>query len=46
MRRRLRDYNRKGFHPDDHDNTELLAEWRARLFGDEGTLVDHLKNIA
>ena len=26
--RRLRDYDRKGFHPDDHDTTELLATWR------------------
>ncbi|MDE0804104.1 MAG: metal-dependent hydrolase [Acidimicrobiales bacterium] len=25
---RLRDYDRKGFHPDDHDTTELLATWR------------------
>lgn len=27
---RLLDYNRKGFHPDDHDTVELLEEWRAR----------------
>ena len=26
--RRLADYNRRGFHPDDHDTEELLAEWR------------------
>ncbi|MGH9139294.1 MAG: metal-dependent hydrolase [Acidimicrobiales bacterium] len=32
--RRLRDYNRKDFHPDDHDNAALTAEWRAKLFGD------------
>lgn len=25
---KLRDYNRRDFHPDDHDTTELLAEWR------------------
>lgn len=25
---RLRDYDRKGFHPDDHDTTELLEKWR------------------
>ena len=42
VRRRIRDYNRKGFHPNDHDATELLTEWRERLFGEEGTLVDHL----
>lgn len=27
---RLLDYNRKGFHPDDHDTAELLQEWRTR----------------
>lgn len=27
---RLLDYNRKDFHPDDHDTVELLEEWRAR----------------
>ena len=27
---RLLDYNRRDFHPDDHDTTELLAEWRQR----------------
>lgn len=31
----LRDYNRVGFHPDDHDTTNLVAHWRAELF--EGT---------
>jgi predicted metal-dependent hydrolase len=40
--RRLRDYNRPDFHPDDHDTTELLAVWKERLFGDEGTLNDKL----
>ncbi|HEY4377163.1 MAG TPA: metal-dependent hydrolase [Acidimicrobiales bacterium] len=42
VRHRIRDYNRPDFHPDDHDATELLAEWRARLFGTDGTLNDHL----
>ncbi len=41
--RRLRDYNRVDFHPDDHDATELLDRWRAELFGAEGVLTDHLK---
>jgi hypothetical protein len=27
---RLLDYNRKGFHPDDHDTAALLEEWRTR----------------
>ncbi len=40
--RRLGDYNRRGFHPDDHDNTALLEEWTAALFGDHGSLADHL----
>ena len=43
MIRRLRDYNRVGFHPDDNDATELLDRWRAELFGAEGVLTDHLK---
>jgi uncharacterized protein len=38
--RRLRDYNRSDFHPDDHDSTELLAHWRDVLFGSDGSLVD------
>ena len=39
----LRDYLRRGFHPDDHDNTDLLAEWTPRLFGEQGSLADHLR---
>ena len=41
--RRLRTYNRPGFHPDDHDSTELLERWRGALFGEQGTIADHLK---
>ena len=41
--RRLRDYNRVGFHPDDNDATELLERWRTELFGEQGALADHLK---
>ncbi|CAN5505560.1 metal-dependent hydrolase [soil metagenome] len=44
VRRRISDYNRPDFHPDDHDSTALLEEWRERLFGDEGSLVDHLSS--
>ncbi|OBH15853.1 metal-dependent hydrolase [Mycolicibacter sinensis] len=40
--RRLGDYTRYGFHPDDHDNTALLAHWTTALFGEQGSLVDHL----
>jgi predicted metal-dependent hydrolase len=41
--RRLHDYNRVGFHPDDNDNTELLEHWRRELFGTDGVLTDHLR---
>ena len=34
----LKDYNRKDFHPDDSDTDALVEEWRAVLFGTEGTL--------
>lgn len=39
---RLRDYNRPDFHPDDHDTSELLEQWREVLFGEVGTLNDKL----
>ncbi len=42
----LRDYCRPDFHPDDHDNRELLEQWRETLFGDEGTLVGKLATPA
>jgi uncharacterized protein len=29
--RRLKDYDRADFHPDDHDTSELLAHWRREL---------------
>jgi predicted metal-dependent hydrolase len=40
---RLRSYNKRGFHPDDWDATELLERWKTELFGEQGVLVDHLK---
>ncbi|MCW2497655.1 metal-dependent hydrolase [Jatrophihabitans sp.] len=40
---KLRAYNKPGFHPDDNDNSELIAYWSAQLFGEQGTLADHLK---
>ena len=43
---RLCDYDRRGFHPDDYDTTELVATWRERLFGPEGTLNDRLVSSA
>lgn len=41
--RRLMDYNRRDFHPDDHDTTALIAEWKGRLFDAGGPLADRLK---
>jgi predicted metal-dependent hydrolase len=46
VRARIRDYNRKDFHPDDHDATELLTRWRAELFGTDGTLADRIRGAA
>ncbi|HWC38918.1 MAG TPA: metal-dependent hydrolase [Acidimicrobiales bacterium] len=40
--RRLKDYDRPGFHPDDRDNTELVSTWRQHLFGEQGSLNDKL----
>ena len=40
--RRIRAYTKRGFHPDDTDNTALLEHWTATLFGEQGSLVDHL----
>jgi uncharacterized protein len=41
--RRLRAYNRVGFHPDENDNNELLQRWVTELFGEHGRLADHLR---
>lgn len=46
VRKRIRDYNRPDFHPDDHDSSELLERWRTELFGEAGALVDHLQKKA
>jgi uncharacterized protein len=40
--RRIRAYTKPGFHPDDTDNTALLERWTAELFGEQGSLLDHL----
>jgi predicted metal-dependent hydrolase len=37
--RRLSSYHRRGFHPDECDDSRLIAAWRAELFGAEGALV-------
>jgi predicted metal-dependent hydrolase len=39
----IKDYNRVGFHPNDHDNTELLDYWTKELFGEQGQLAGNLK---
>lgn len=38
----LRIYERPGFHPDDHDTSALVEEWRELLFGADGRLNDRL----
>ena len=38
----LKAYERPGFHPDDRDTDDLVAEWRDKLFGTEGSLNDLL----
>lgn len=42
----LREYDRRGFHPDDRDTTGLVDTWRATLFGEEGTLNSKLPGAA
>jgi predicted metal-dependent hydrolase len=42
----LKDYNRRDFHPDDSDTTQLVETWRAELFGEHGTLKDKLIGAA
>lgn len=44
--RDLRDYNRRDFHPDDHDNKELTEHWRAEFFSAGGTLTPRLAGAA
>jgi predicted metal-dependent hydrolase len=40
--RRIRAYNRPGFHPDDIDASDLVAHWRTELFGADGALNERL----
>ena len=44
MWQRLRDYNRRDFHPDDVDTSQLVAQWRKELFGDDGKLRSRVEN--
>jgi predicted metal-dependent hydrolase len=40
--RRLRAYNRPGFHPDERDASDLHEFWKERLFGKDGSLTGNL----
>ena len=40
--KRLFEYHRPGFHPNDRETGELISIWRENLFGSEGTLVELL----
>ena len=40
--RKLRLYDRRGFHPDQIDTDELVSRWREELFGEDGSLNDLL----
>src|SRR5438270_2357502 len=38
--RQLFQYHRRDFHPNDRDTSDLIAEWRTKLFGSHGALTD------
>ena len=40
--RQLFQYHRRDFHPNDRDTSDLIAEWRTKLFGSHGALTDLL----
>jgi predicted metal-dependent hydrolase len=42
LRRRLRQYNKVGFHPNDVDNSALLERWHPELFGETGQLTANM----
>lgn len=35
---KLREYDRRGFHPDDRDTAALVEHWREELFGEHGSM--------
>jgi predicted metal-dependent hydrolase len=41
--RRIREYNRSDFHPDDFDASALLDRWRTELFAADGLLTDRVR---
>jgi predicted metal-dependent hydrolase len=38
----LAQYHRPGFHPNDRDTKQLIADWRQALFGRSGQLTELL----
>lgn len=40
--KQLFEYHQRGFHPNDRQTDDLIATWREKLFGSDGTLVDRL----
>lgn len=38
----IKDFERPDFHPNDRNTDALLAEWRERLFGEQGAMNDRL----
>jgi hypothetical protein len=40
---RVRAYNRRDFHPDSFEATELRERWSEQLFGPNGILSDRLR---
>jgi predicted metal-dependent hydrolase len=44
--RQLKEYERRGFHPSDRPNQELVAEWRETLFGAMGSMTSTLRGAA
>ncbi len=43
VQRRIRAYNRPGFHPDENDARDLVEHWRSELFGPDGSLTPRLR---
>jgi len=44
--RELKAYERRGFHPSDRPNDELVAHWREYLFGPDGVMASTLRGSA
>lgn len=44
--RQLKEYDRRDFHPDDRDTSELVESWRERLFGESGSMSQKLVTAA